>query len=352
MLNHWSTYSKGDSSMQSYKPHSAGFKYIFVWTFFLVLIAGSMNAQPVKVKASLDTNNILIGDQIYLNLQVLQSKDIKVRFPNIQESLSPEIELLEEIKSDTSSATAEQIQIDRQYRITSFDSGRVEVPSLIFRYQADNLIDSVKTNPLALNVRRVKVDSAKTIFDIKGPQKAPISFRELLPYILGLIALAAIVFIVWYLIKRFKQGKSEHIPEKPSEPAHIIALRELDKLKEEKLWQNDQVKLYYTRLADILRTYLWHRYDIRTLERTTDEILDSLKNTDFNNDELFDKLENVLRTADLVKFARMHPMPDENDTNLNHAYEFVNQTKWVQEVQSEEQQEEDNDNANSNENEK
>jgi large-conductance mechanosensitive channel len=338
--------------MQLFRPYRRGFRYIFTWTLFMVLIAGSLNAQPVKVNASLDTNNILIGDQIYLNLNVLQNKNVKVRFPNIEKSLSPEIELLEEIKSDTSSTAKDQIQIDRQYRITSFDTGRVEVPSLVFIYQEENRIDSVKTNPMALNVRAVKVDSAKTIFDIKGPQSAPISFRELLPYMLGLIALAAIAFIVWYLIKRFKQRKSEHIPEKPKEPAHVIALRELDKLKEEKLWQNDQVKLYYTRLADILRTYLWHRYDIKTLERTTDEILGSLKNTGFSDDELFDKLENVLRTADLVKFARMHPMPEENDTNLTHAYEFVNQTKWVQELQSEERQEEESDNLNSNENEK
>jgi len=338
--------------MQLFRPYRRGFRYIFTWTLFLVLIAGSVNAQPVKVNASLDTNNIMIGDQIYLNLNVLQNKNVKVRFPDLEKILSPEIELLEEIKSDTSSTAKDQIQIDCQYRITSFDTGKVEVPSLVFIYQVENRIDSVKTNPMALNVRTVKVDSAKTIFDIKGPQSAPISFRELLPYILGLIALAAFAFIIWYLIKRFKQRKSEYIPEKPREPAHVIALRELDKLKEEKLWQNDQVKLYYTRLADILRTYLWHRYDIKTLERTTDEILDSLKNTGFSDDELFDKLENVLRTADLVKFARLHPMPEENDTNLTHAYEFVNQTKWVQELQSEERQEEESDNSNSNENEK
>ncbi len=336
--------------MQLYRPYHTGFRYLFVWFSFLVLITGSLNAQPVKVNASLDTSNILIGDQINLNLQVLQSKDIKVRFPDVEKNLSPEIELLEEIKSDTSSLAEDQIQIDRQYRITSFDSGRVEVPSLAFILQTDDGVDSVKTNPLALNVRAVKVDSAKTVFDIKGPKKAPISFRELLPYILGLIALAAIVFIVWYLIKRFRRRKSEHIPEKPKEPSHVIALRELDKLKEEKLWQNDQVKLYYTRLADILRTYLWHRYDIKTLERTTDEILGSLKNTGFSNNELFDKLENILRTADLVKFARMHPMPDENETNLNHAYEFVNQTKWVQEEQSPGQQDEDREHTNDNEN--
>jgi large-conductance mechanosensitive channel len=334
--------------MQLFKPFNAGFRYIFIFTLFFALIAGGVKAQPVKVKATLDTNNILIGDQIYLNLQVLQSKDIKLNFPDIEKQLSPGIELLEEMKADTSWVDDDQIQVNRQFRVTSFDSGRVEVPAMVFSYQKDNQVDSVRTNPIALNVRTVKVDSAKTIFDIKGPQKAPISFREILPYLLGLIALAVIAFIVWYLIKRFKKRKTEHIPEKPSEPSHVIALRELDKLKEEKLWQNDQVKLYYTRLADILRTYLWHRYDIKTLERTTDEILGSLKNTGFSNDELYNKLENVLRTADLVKFARMHPLPDENDANLNHAYEFVNQTKWIQDEQSQEQKDEDSNHINSN----
>ena len=345
MLNRWLVYSKGDKDMQLYNFSRSVFKYSFFWVFFLILFTVNSTAQPVKVEAKLDTNTILIGDQLHLNLNVFQPKEADVSYPDMEEALSPKIEILEYLKSDTIHSS-DEIQVNRRYRITSFDSGRVNISPLVFHYQYDGRKDSVKTQDIALNVRTVQVDSTKTFFDIKGPMEAPISWREVLPYFLGVLGLAIIAFLVWYFIKRYKSQKTEYEPEKPKEPAHVIALRELDKLKEEKLWQNDKIKLYYTRLADILRTYLWHRYDIKTLERTTDEILNSLKNTGFSNDELFNKLEQTLKTADLVKFAKLQPLPEENDKNMKDAYEFVNQTKLIQ------GQEEDNEQKNDNQTEK
>lgn len=350
MLNRWSAYLKGDKDMQLYKFCRSGFKYSFLWIIFLLLFAISSIAQPVRVEANLDTNNILIGDQLHFNLKVFQPKETEVSYPDIKESLSSEVEILEQLKSDTIFSD-DEIQVNRRYRITSFDSGRVNIPALAVYYQHDGKTDSAKTEPLSLNVRTVQIDSTETFFDIKGPLKAPLSWKEVLPYILGILGLALIAFLVWYFIKKYKSRKAEYVPEKPKEPAHVIALRELDKLKTEKLWQNDKVKLYYTRLADILRTYLWHRYDIKTLERTTDEILNSLKNTGFSDDEMFNKLEQILKTADLVKFAKMHPLPDENDRNMEDAYEFVNHTKLVQDTQDREEDTE-NKQANSNKTEK
>ena len=350
MLNRWLVYSKGDKDMQLYSFSRSVFKYSFFWMFFLILFTVNSTAQPVKVEAKLDTNNILIGDQLHLNLNVFQPKEADVSYPDMEEALSPKIEILEYLKSDTIHSD-DEIQVNRRYRITSFDSGRVDISPLIFHYQYDGKKDSIRTEALVLNVRTVQVDSTKTIFDIKGPMEAPVSWREVLPYILGVLGLAIIAFLVWYFIKKYKSRKTEHEPEKPKEPAHVIAFRELDKLKEEQLWQNDKIKLYYTRLADILRTYLWHRYDIKTLERTTDEILDSLKNSGFSNDELFNKLEQILKTADLVKFARLQPLPDENDKNMEDAYEFVNHTKLVQETQ-EGEKDEDKEQNNSNQTEK
>ena len=35
----------------------------------------------------------------------------------------------------------------------------------------------------------------------------------------------------------------------------------------------------------------------------------------------------MLRLSDYVKFAKLHPLPDENDESMRNAYLFVNQTK-------------------------
>lgn len=329
--------------MQSYRTCRSGFKY-FTGILVFVLLSINVFAQPVKVEATIDTNNILIGDQIHFNLDVLQEKNGKFILPGMGESLSSKVELLETYDPDTNYVSGDQLKVRHQFLITSFDSGRVEIPPIPLYFQSEKTIDTLTTQPLAFHVRTVRVDSTKTIFDIKGPAEAPVSFMEILPYLGGLVGLAALVLLIIYIIKRYRRRKEGYVPEKPKEPAHVIAFRELGKLKEERLWQKDQVKLYYTQLADILRTYLWHRYNIKTLERTTDEILGSLRNRGFEHEELFEKLQQILKTADLVKFAKLHPAPEENDRYLEEAYEFVEQTKMRQETQQEDNKQDNNNN--------
>jgi hypothetical protein len=152
---------------------------------------------------------------------------------------------------------------------------------------------------------------------------------EALPYILGVLGLALLAWLIYYIVKKRRSQEPLIAPRKPREPAHVYAQRELDRLKEEKLWQHDKVKAYYSRLSEILRTYLWMRYSIKTLERTTDEILDSLQQSDFSDDHLYSRLEDTLRLSDLVKFAKMVPSPSENEQSLDFAYEFVDKTKYV-----------------------
>jgi hypothetical protein len=130
-------------------------------------------------------------------------------------------------------------------------------------------------------------------------------------------------------MRKRKRQEPVFQPKKPAEPAHVYALRELDRLGDEKPWENGQVKFYYTRLTDILRNYLWMRYRIKTLERTTDEILASLRESELEDRQVYDQLADNLRFADLVKFARLRPGNKESESALQQAYDFVYKTKYV-----------------------
>ncbi|MBK7480262.1 MAG: hypothetical protein IPI69_11465 [Bacteroidales bacterium] len=98
------------------------------------------------------------------------------------------------------------------------------------------------------------------------------------------------------------------------EPAHVIAFRELELLRDEQLWQKGETKRYYTRLTEIIRQYLENRYGVNSLELTTSETLEALLKTGFKKNELYKRLRSVLNQADLVKFAKYKPDPVENDT--------------------------------------
>jgi len=304
----------------------------------LSLVCFNGMGQPYRAEARLDTNRIEIGDQIHFSLILNQPETARVQFPQWQEHITPELEILKTYPRDTlGGEQAGGLTIRQQYLVTSFDSGAVQIPSISFLYRGSQGVDSVLTPPLRLYVETVRVDTTSTIFGIKGPLGAPLSWAEMLPWVLGVLALGLIVWTVVYVLQRRKRKEPLLKPRKPAEPAHVYALRELDRLKDDRLWQNERIKAYYTRLSEILRTYLWMRYGIKTLERTTGEILVSLQQVDRLEQKAYHLLVDNLRFADLVKFARMQPAPDEHEASLQHAYDFVHMTKHIPEAAQQEQ---------------
>ena len=107
-------------------------------------------------------------------------------------------------------------------------------------------------------------------------------------------------------------------------------MRELEALKEKKLWQSDQIKQYYSELTDILRTYLENRYRISAMEQTTYEIISLMKQQNLTEQEQLNLLSYVLEYGDFAKFAKYKPLPDENDKSMKNAFSFVEQTKLLE----------------------
>lgn len=289
-------------------------------------------AQPGKVKAtaSIDSTKILIGDQVHLRLTVDQPRNAKVEFPQIVDSINAAIEVIERSPLDTFKLDdAEQIRIIQNFLITSFDTGVQMVPQFRFLLKEGQIADSLFSQPLALQVAGMPLDTTKGPVDIKKPYAAPVTLKEALPYVLGVILIGALVFFLFYYLQRRKNNKPLFSrPEKPKEPAHIVALRELDRIKEEKIWQQDRIKEYYSQLTDTLRIYIEDRFDINAMEQTSDETLAAFKyRRDLINEKMMEQLSQTLKLADLVKFAKYQPLPDDNNLSLINAYLFVNQTK-------------------------
>ncbi|MBN2682213.1 MAG: hypothetical protein JXR58_06865 [Bacteroidales bacterium] len=149
-------------------------------------------------------------------------------------------------------------------------------------------------------------------------------------YLIIIVLLIAIALIYFIYFKKKKQ--KEDLPAMPLEPAHIIAFRDLNDLKEKKLWQAGKVKEFHSRLTEILRRYMEQRYGIMALEQTTYEILQSIAKEKILNKQEKAILKEILELADLVKFAKFTPIPDENDRSLRNSYQFVEKTKIVEEI--------------------
>ncbi|HEY5511501.1 MAG TPA: hypothetical protein VIK10_10785 [Prolixibacteraceae bacterium] len=303
-------------------------KYLFVSLIFFTIIS-SAGAQQVKVSTSLERDSIWLGDQIKMILVAEYPVGISISFPQLPDSLGHGVEVVSRSARDSSKMGDGILQMRQSYLITAFDSGPHPIDPFKFVGRSKITPDTLRSNPLILFVKVPPVDLKKGFADIKKPYGAPVTFKEVAPWILGIILLATIVFFIIYAINRRKKNiPIFRLPAKPKLPPYIVALSELDKLKEEQLWQHDKVKDYYTRLTDIIRVYLEERFEVPAMEQTTQEILTSLKeeNTEVKG-TLLTGLQRTLETSDLVKFAKYTPLSDENHLVLVQAYTLVEETK-------------------------
>jgi len=309
-------------------------RLLFVVLFFL--LSGSfqlLKAQQVTVKASIDSTHMLIGDQLKLILEIEKPKNLKIQFPLVPDTFSSHIEVVKRSPIDTFKLDDKNREkLSQSYLISSFDSGSHVIPPFFFKLKHDKLTDSVATKALIFQVLTMKIDTTKGPVDIKLPYAAPVTLKEITPYILGIILIAAILFFIFYYIRWKKKNVPLFSkPEKPAEPAHIIALRELDRIKAQKLWQQEKIKQYYSEVADTIRTYIENRFGIPAMEQTSTETIGVFKHdNELAPGSSIDQIQHILSLADLVKFAKYKPLPDDNNLTLMNAYFFVNQTKKVE----------------------
>lgn len=297
------------------------------------VLPAAVKAQAVSATATLDSSLMVIGGQMKLQLELRQPEGLQVNFPHFTDTLTGQIEIVTATPIDSTIMGDGRVQLSQALTITSFDSGLHYLPPLYFEYMEGSEQRRAATQEQALIVVNPfeNVDPEKGFLDLKGPMNLPFILAELLPYfkwfmLFNLLQLL-VAAVVIYLQRSKKTLKQIFIPEKPKEPAHVVALRELDRIKNQKLWQTGQVKTFYSQLTEVLRRYLEDRYHFPALEQTSGEILRQLKHENLPNSDLLPKLRTVLETADLAKFARFEPLADENNTALVSTYFFVNQTK-------------------------
>lgn len=296
-----------------------------------ILIPAVDYSQMITVQAHLDTNSIVIGDQIGYEITVKRDKNTYVRFPGFGDNLTDEIEIVSKTPVDSFWSKKDQKYVLTQKLIlTAFDSGLYYIPPLEFLLTGEHNNDTVRSGATYLEVYSVPLDTTNTIRDIKSIEKAPVSFGELYPYLLIVIFIGLLVWFLFYYLRRKEKRQPLLGRIKFEEAPHVVALRELEKLRTEKLWQRKKTKLYYSRLTEIIRIFIEKRFSIMALEETTDEILMELEGQEILTEEDYGLLREMLYQADLVKFAKADPLPDENETHFENACTFVSNTRYRQ----------------------
>ncbi|NIJ43833.1 LPXTG-motif cell wall-anchored protein [Wenyingzhuangia heitensis] len=266
--------------------------------FSVVIMAQTEPSITIKV----DTTHIKIGEQLTYSIQVPKGK--QVTFTKLE---LEGLEVAEDLPADTVNN-----KILKKYLITGFDSGSFYIK----KQQVFLDAKAYFTDSLLINVATVAVDTTKLApyYKTKGQETESYTFGEVWyryqNYVYILLGIALFIVALYFLFRK-KEEKEEVVI--PKIPPYIAATKELKQLEEKELWQNNQIKEYYSELTDIVRKYIGDELFVQALETTTEELMDLLKGENKQqklglDKDILEKLEGLLSQADFVKFAKQKPL--------------------------------------------
>ena len=296
-----------------------------MWFLLLICTAGVLNAQETGISARLDSTKTIVGATVNLEVKVSLPADAEAFWPVLNDSVG-NLDLINtgEVDSQRTSDGLSYL-LTRNYTLMAFDSGLYEIPPLRVNVRRNNKDQqALVTDVLKLQVYLVPVDTTAEIKDIAPLVEVPYDWKTLLIWTLaGLLLIAA---GIWIYRKYFRGRQKEIVTvSAPVKPPHETALEELAALRNAGLWQLGKVKDYYTELTDILRRYISERFRVNAMELTSDEVLSAGFIRLLENDTK-EHLTVILRTADLVKFAKSKPLPQDHEQCMTFAEAFVRST--------------------------
>ena len=287
----------------------------------LLLITTLTYSQKVSVET--DTTNIRIGEQFLFKIVIKDTANVIL--PEQLENLTS-LEVVKDIKTDTLKNS-----LIKKYLMTGFDSGAFYIPSQqIFIKNRSFLSDSV-----LINVSTIAVDTTQQkVFPIKAIQSEPLVYDDFKPYIIWLVLILLLVGLLIYYFKTRKKPEIKETETVSTLPPFEEALQKLQELDNKLLWQNNEIKKYYSELTEIIRVFIEKELEIPALEITTQELVsflsdyDAPKNINLSK-ETIKKLNTLFQEADLVKFAKSTPLSHEIEEDRRIAEKVLNDLKPI-----------------------
>jgi len=315
------------------------FAYAII-SIVLCAASPSVSAQEL-ISGGLSRDSVLIGDQVEWTARFRVPKELTMDFDSLSNPVVQGVEVISHFRLDTLKKRGGTLEVEARAIITSFDSGSYMLPDRVFYFYRDGEeADTIHLDGMRLAVNTIPIDTATfEMADIRPLFRYPVTFGEIMKWVgivLGILVLVAAGVIIY---RRRKENLSIWGKPKVVDPPHIVALRTLEKIRGEQLWQNKKQKQYYTAITDVLRLYMEGRFSIQAMESTTKEILDALSKQDIKPEE-YDEIETLFTRADLVKFAKFSSTPEEDEGAIPVAVRFVNST-FLREIEEEKKASED-----------
>lgn len=298
-------------------------------SLFILLSVLQTKGADSTVRIELDSVQLIMGQVTTMHVNIVTDSRKPAQMIEIPDIITAGVEKHSESDADTTDLGNNRIEIKKDVVIQSFDSGVYLLPPVKVILPGG---DTVSSNQVTLKVYPVATDTLSTIHPYATVSTVERQWSDYLPewavnygwwIILAIVILAGLGYVYYRWLRPGKKAKAVKI-----EPPYVVAMREFRILNDEKLCEKGREKEFYTRLTDILRTYLEKRFGIYAMEMTSSQILDSINNNDETKPGQ-EMIKRILSMADFVKFAKARPLPEDNVKSLDYAVKFVEDTKPV-----------------------
>ena len=301
---------------------------------FWMFCSGANGANAQVISMALDTNMIALGDQTTLTIAASRNPmngGGTFIWPAWKDTLSGGLEIIEAQDLDTVAVELPNgeagIQVIQKLKVTHWDSGFHAIAPIEVTWNEETL----KSNPLSIQVLMPQPGKSGEIAGHAPLRLTSWSWQERLQQWLPwcLLLLVMIGMGLW-VHRKWQQReplapKEKSSPDLPLEPAHVIALRTLEGIQRDAIWQKGQAKAHHAAASEALRLYLEHRFDFPALERSTAEIKRGINQLPLRTHEIETLIE-VLTFADLVKFAKLTPETADHQRIVSRSIRFVENT--------------------------
>ena len=289
--------------------------------FLLLCLVPAWGFGQVSVETSLDSSSIQLGSVATLRIRVLAEGDTPAPQADFRSlDTMSRVEVLETKPFRSVEAPGGQ-NWEAEVQLIGLEPGLQEIAGIRIFFP-DTILAAT---PITLEVLVPALPPEAGLAPIKDIVKEPLRFSDRWPIGLpGLLLLLAAVAWFLYRARRTRPALVAASPAEEQIPTHVVALRKLEALKQNQLWKQSH-KNHYIELTDILRAYIGERFLFRALSETSSDILHDLASSKIAPAAL-QRLEGILHTADLVKFAKARPDEALSVQLLDDAFCFVEET--------------------------
>ncbi len=276
-------------------------KPLSVLLLFLLFCSNALAQKTPPVVASTDKSKVLLGEPFNLVVGARYTKGSDLNFFEID--TLPHFEIVQKFKIDTEQ-TDQNTVLTQRIMLTSFDSGRWQIPSLLLPGT------KLKTSAIIIDVAFTSpFDPKKDYHDIKEILAVK---KEAEPnwywFVIGAVLLILLLILLF--------GKKKEVKETVIDAnAYRTAIADLKKLRKEGLAGND-VKAFYVRLVDIFRIYLLAGKGMQSFSKTTDDLALQIMKLNLPS-HTYNDLVQTLRLSDAVKYAKFNPAIEESEQALD-----------------------------------